>query len=95
MTELPAQPKVFPFLTIVNERHFPKQKMHATLVHAKNAFNQNGSTLHRTGQIFEWAGDGWDLLYDVPAQTQTYVERTRYGDRLRYRDTRPWKKEEA
>jgi hypothetical protein len=95
MTELPEQPKVFPYLTIVNERH-PKQKMHATLVHAKNAFSANWAarSLHRTGQLFEWVGDSWDLLYDVPAQTQTYVERTRYGDRLRYRDTRPWKAEE-
>jgi hypothetical protein len=29
MTELPEQPKVFPYLTIVNERSYPKQKMHS------------------------------------------------------------------
>lgn len=93
MSNLPAQPKVFPFLTIVNERR-PKQKMHTSLAHAKNAFWGSSSGAHRTGQLYKWAGEGWELLYDIPKQTETYTKMS-YGRLLTYlKDTRPWKADE-
>lgn len=97
MSNLPAQPKVFPFLTIVNERT-PKQKMHTALGHAKSAFWDFSNGQHRTGQLYKWSGGGWELLYEIPKQTETYQEEVTYGNhtykRTRYKDTRPWKAEE-
>lgn len=93
MSNLPAQPKVFPFLTVIPGRR-PQQKMHTSVGHAKNAFQDTGYGRHRTGQLYKWSGEGWELLYDVPEQTETVKVQGYSGWRNQYKDTRPWRIEQ-
>jgi hypothetical protein len=60
-----------PYLTVIPDR-LPKQKVHASLGHAKNAINYRDQW--RTGipsdcVIFEWKDDAWQVLYEIPKGT--------------------------
>jgi hypothetical protein len=96
MPTLPTKPKIFPYLTVIEDRN-PVQKMHATLGHAKNAFSFEEWYGGRYGQMYEYKDGDWVLLYDIPKpEIVEEIPRTRsdgsvYYIAKRYADTRPRK----
>lgn len=69
-TLLPAI-KVYPYLTICPDRR-PKQKVHTSLGHAKNAIiarDNWGVGLREDCAIYEWQDNQWHLLFEIPKGT--------------------------
>lgn len=84
MTKPELVPQIKPYLTIIEART-PKQKMHTSLGHAKNALTYDKS---RSGTLWEWVDGEWVLLYTVtsyvvPASSNDYWKR--------YKQDVPWR----
>lgn len=94
--------KATPYMSIVEGRK-PRQKVHTSIGHAKNAFdtpkvNKNIGTgykynpyvhTHGWGAIFEHKGGDWVLIYEIPQpKSEDYQEGKSYHETY---ETRPWK----
>ena len=93
-------------MTIVEGRR-PRQKLHKTLAHAKNAFDTpkfNGevpypykygkATTHGWGALYEFsvAEGAWVLLYEIRQPTQDDVLIIEHKSWTEHRyETRPWR----
>lgn len=64
-------PEILPYLTLVPDRT-PRQKAHTSLGQAKKAvlFRLDiNDKLKYPCRIYKWSGLGWELLWDIPADT--------------------------
>lgn len=61
--------QIKPHLTVIPDR-LPGTKMHASLRSAKAAVSYHAHYGTRSDMwVYEYAGDGWELLWDIPKGT--------------------------
>lgn len=72
MNEPMEAPAVEPYLTVIPDRT-PRQKAHTSLGQARKAvlFRLDiNDKLSLPCRIYKWSGLGWELLWDIPADTE-------------------------
>lgn len=93
--------KSTPYMSVVEGRR-PRQKVHTSLSHAKNAFDTPKANplvkdkrgyyqhTHGWGAIFEHIHGDWVMIYEITQPTeQDLMPNSRYGNEY---ETRPWRR---
>lgn len=91
--------KATPYMSVVEGRR-PRQKVHTSLAHAKNAFDtpkpnplvggRRVQHTHGWGAIFEHINGDWVQIFEIDQPTeQDLLPNTRYGNEY---ETRPWRR---